>query len=273
VGPEISRLAAFALPPLEIGVGVAAVVGFHRRLACLALGGMLLVFLAATLHAWLTGSTDNCGCFGELVSRSPQETFYEDLVLLALAVGGLWSSSHPEETRRTRIPSWAKMTLAGGVVVVGFALSHYNGALAITAKGKLRPGLEASHWPISELEAPGYEKKNIALNLKKGTHILVFYSPLCRHCYLSVPQVEELSELPTVDSVVGLSHDRHRPKLFEFFARGMAKRDADYPLVTMPWRFYRQLNRSVPKTVVVNTGMVRMVISGVPTAEELRPHL
>jgi uncharacterized membrane protein YphA (DoxX/SURF4 family) len=273
VGPELSRIAAFALPPFEVGIGLAAIVGYHRRLACLAIAGMLVVFLAATAHAWVTSSTDNCGCFGELVSRSPKETFFEDIALLALAVGGLWSKSGLEEVHRSKIPRWIKTAAVVGVVGAGFVLSYRYGALDIRAGGELRSGLEASGWAITELEAPGYEPKDVSINLKKGTHILVFYSPLCKHCYQSVATVEGLSDLPGVETVVGLSHDRHRPEMFEFFIRGMKERGADYPLVVMPWKDYRTLNRTVPKTVVVKTGMVRMVIPGVPTAKELGPYL
>jgi uncharacterized membrane protein YphA (DoxX/SURF4 family) len=274
VSAEIAKLAAFVLPPIEIGLGLAAMVGAYRRLACLALTGMLLVFMAATAHAWITGSTDNCGCFGELVSRTPKETFYEDSVLLLLAVGGMFSDKvHWQKIGRLRISNLHKVAAVLAVTGLSFVGSYRYGALDIATSGKLRAGLDASEWPISELDTRSYKKQGIDLNLKKGTHVLVFYSPLCKHCYKSIPLVEGYRKLERVDTVAGLSHDRHRTEFHDFFIRGMRDKSADYPLLTMPYEFYRTLNRSVPKTVVIETGVVRMVIPGVPTARQLAPYL
>lgn len=235
--------------------------------------GLLFVFLIATAHAWATGSTDNCGCFGELVARSPKATFFEDLVLMALAGTGMAGRDHLERLGKLELKQWYKAAVVGAAAAAAVAVSVGQGSVGIRAGGKLRPGLDASGWKLTELEIDGYAKKGVRLNLLKGTHLLVFYSPMCKHCWLSVPRIQQLSKVKKLASVVGVSHDRHPPRLFRFFLQGMKERKADYPLHTMKWEQYRQLTRSVPRTVVVKTGVVRVVLKGVPSVKAVREYL
>ena len=272
VGAELSKILAFVLPPFEIALGLAVMVGLWRRLACLGLIGMLLIFMVATGHAWIYGTTDNCGCFGELISRSPKATFIEDSVMLVFALAGLLGKTHLEKLGRFRIRPWMKLTTVLLVGVISAGLSVLSGSLAISIKGKLKPGLDASEWPVSELDTPAYKKKGFKINLEKGTHVLVVYAPLCKHCYSEIPEVAKMHRLlkkKGLAKVAGLSHDLHRPGWFRFFIKGMKSKGADYPLLSMPYSYYRNLNRTVPKTVIIKTGVVRYVIDGVPKAEQL----
>jgi uncharacterized membrane protein YphA (DoxX/SURF4 family) len=273
VGHGLGKALAFALPPMEMAMGLAAVLGFYRRYACMCICGLLIVFLIATGHAWATGSTENCGCFGELLARSPKATFFEDLVFLGLAVVGMFGRDHLERVGKLEIRSWYKAAVVAVVMVASFSISAAQGAFRIRAGGILRPGLDVSGWKLTELSVDGYVKKGVKINLLKGTHLLIFYSPMCKHCWQTVPRVQELSRIKELASVVGVSHDRHQPRLFRFFVKGMNDRGATYPLVTMKWVDYRKLTRSVPKTVVIKTGVVRQVLKGVPSAKAVREYL
>jgi len=272
VSPDLSKWLAVVLPPIEIGLGLAVMLGLWRRLSCLGIVLMLVVFLVATGHAWLYGTTDNCGCFGELVSRSPKETFIEDVVLLILAAAGMLEKSHFAKIGRFRIHPWMKLVGVLLLMVASAVTSVLSGGLNITTKGKLKKGLDASAWPIKELDTPAYEKKGATLNLKKGTHVLVVYSPLCKYCYQEIPEVAKMAKLfqkKGLATVAGLSHDLHRDKFFRIFVNEMKNKGAEYPLFTMPYEFYRNLNRSVPKTVIIKTGVVRYVIKGIPETDKL----
>jgi uncharacterized membrane protein YphA (DoxX/SURF4 family) len=71
---------AFAIPPLEILVGVYLLLGFQARLA--ALGSVLLLgmFMVALIRALILGDTNHaCGCFGAGSTANP---------ILAFLTGG-----------------------------------------------------------------------------------------------------------------------------------------------------------------------------------------
>ena len=73
---------------LEIGLGVALVLGIRRRWILWPTGALIVLFLVLTGRAywlWSNGLLDeeaSCGCFGNLVDRTPAEAFWQDLVML-----------------------------------------------------------------------------------------------------------------------------------------------------------------------------------------------
>lgn len=69
----------------EFLIGLYLLVGVYRRgVPLLALIAMLL-FTPLSLYLWLSGTIDDCGCFGEAVIISNRATFIKNIVLLALA--------------------------------------------------------------------------------------------------------------------------------------------------------------------------------------------
>ncbi len=271
VGHGLSKIAAIVLPPLEMGIGLVAILGPKRRLASTILSGLLVIFMAATAHAWLYGTTDNCGCFGEFVSRSPKATFFEDaLMLLAAGLGML--VPHPEKTARPTRP-WLRWLAAGLVVVAAAGLSVSRGSLSISPSGKLKEGLSVEGWKLAELDVPGYKKKGIHPNLSRGTSVVVFFSPLCQHCWASIPDVAALKGVRGADWVFAVADDRYKAAYFELFVQGMKKYKVDYPIFLIPHATYAKLTRSTPRTVVVKTGVVRLVLDGVPPKGPLEEFL
>lgn len=271
VGHGLSKIAAILLPPLELGIGILAIFGPRRRLAAGLLVGFLLVFMGATAHAWLYGTTDNCGCFGEFVSRSPKATFFEDAFMLAAALLGALVSQPQRPPGRFK--TWMRWALAGLAVVASAGLSLANGALGISPGGKLKVGLAVENWHLRELNVPGYKKKGIHPNLSRGTSVVVFFSPLCRHCWAAIPDVGKLQGIPGADWVLAVADDRHKKEYFQLFVQEMHDQGVDYPIFLIPHAIYAKLTRSTPRTVVIRTGVVRLLIEGVPERAPLEQYL
>ncbi len=271
VGHGIAKAAAVLLPPLELGIGVLALLGPKRRLAAAALVGLLVIFLAATGHAWLHGTTDNCGCFGEFVSRSPKATFFEDsFMLVAALLGSL--VSHPRKPPG-RFQKWMRWSVAGLAVLVGLGVSLANGSLGISPGGSLKVGLAVENWPIVELDVPGYTKKDIHPNLSRGTSVVVFFSPLCKHCWKAIPDVGKLVGIKGADWVFAVADAKHKKEYFKMFVEGIKNAGVDYPIFLLPHSVYSKLTHSTPRTVVIRTGVVRLVIEGVPKRAPLEQYL
>jgi uncharacterized membrane protein YphA (DoxX/SURF4 family) len=80
----------WALPFLEIVLGLLLIVGYGTRLAA-AIGGVLMVlFIAAVGSSWARGLSIDCGCFGGGGQVAPGQTRYvqeilRDVGLLLLA--------------------------------------------------------------------------------------------------------------------------------------------------------------------------------------------
>ena len=86
VGPGAAAVAAPALIALELALAAALLAGYRTRLAAIATGLLLVIFIG--LEAWglSRGRTETCGCFGAYVQRTPLEVILEDILFLGLAV-------------------------------------------------------------------------------------------------------------------------------------------------------------------------------------------
>ena len=75
----------YALPMIEIILGVLLVLGLFTRLTALAFGGLMIVFIIGIASAWARGLTIDCGCFGGGGAIDPDQTRYPLEILRDLA--------------------------------------------------------------------------------------------------------------------------------------------------------------------------------------------
>jgi hypothetical protein len=70
---------------LEFALGGLMLFPFYvkrlMQLSFLMLGG----FTIHLIYLWSTGDTENCGCFGEMISMTPEQSILKNLVMLAVA--------------------------------------------------------------------------------------------------------------------------------------------------------------------------------------------
>jgi len=150
---EIARLGVtFGLPEMTVGMAALALeaaIGFslltnlRRRGVLLAATALVLFFLFLTGRtAWraahgLADAGSSCGCFGNLVERSPTEAFVQDLLLMAPALALAWLG---RPGARSRIGLRAAVVTILTVGVVLFA--HLAPGLPIDDWAtRLRPGV------------------------------------------------------------------------------------------------------------------------------------
>jgi uncharacterized membrane protein YphA (DoxX/SURF4 family) len=61
--PAIAELIGYALPPLEILIGLFLVVGLFVRIAAFTAGGLMVVFIIGIASVWVRDISIQCGCF------------------------------------------------------------------------------------------------------------------------------------------------------------------------------------------------------------------
>ena len=83
-----AKAVAFVALGLEIGLGLLLVLGVRRSWVLIPTALLVVAFLALNGRAWyldahgLRNEAASCGCFGNLVDRTPAEAFWQDLLLL-----------------------------------------------------------------------------------------------------------------------------------------------------------------------------------------------
>lgn len=94
---DVAAYVGYALPTIEIILGLLLVLGLFTRVAAILTSLLVVAFVIGIAQAWARGLTIDCGCFGGGGTVSADETNYlqrlvEDVGLLAC---GLWLSWRP----------------------------------------------------------------------------------------------------------------------------------------------------------------------------------
>jgi hypothetical protein len=140
-------LSAWGLITLEFGLGVALLI-YYRPKITLPLAGMLfLVFLGGTGWTWLSGSTEDCGCFGDYVKHTPRQAVVHDLIFLGATVLA-WLGSLRGKTAESRV----KVMTVVVACVVGLLLPV---AFGFPVSKISQPPTKAVETPPEQLEMGG----------------------------------------------------------------------------------------------------------------------
>ncbi len=82
----ISLALAFFLSAIEFTTGIALIINVKPRLSSLASLLFMVVFTPLTFYIAIANPVTDCGCFGDALVISNWETFYKNIVLLAMAI-------------------------------------------------------------------------------------------------------------------------------------------------------------------------------------------
>ena len=77
---------SIALIIIEVMLGVMILIGFKSKLTAWGLLAIMLVFLFLTWYSAYYEKVQDCGCFGDALKLSSWDTFYKNIVLVALVI-------------------------------------------------------------------------------------------------------------------------------------------------------------------------------------------
>jgi len=94
---DVAGAVGYALPILEVAVGLLLVVGLFTRVSAIISGLLMVAFIIGISSAWARGLAIECGCFGNGGTIAASQTQYpweiaRDVGLLACAV---WLALRP----------------------------------------------------------------------------------------------------------------------------------------------------------------------------------
>ena len=85
----MANLFGYALPWIEIGIGLLLVLGALVRINGLLGALIMLAFIIAIAQAWARGLSIDCGCFGDGGEIDPEDTKYLSTIIRDLGLLGL----------------------------------------------------------------------------------------------------------------------------------------------------------------------------------------
>ena len=241
---ELLAFSAWGLIALEFALGIGLLI-FYRPKIMLALTSLLwIIFLGATSWAWLTGATEECGCFGVWVEYSPAQAVMENLTLLfaTLIARVLYKESYRTQSR---VKAWC------------VALSFLIGAALPLTMGFPLSRITQSPWENIEIELSKLQIRGLdRVDLSRGSHLLIIMDTDCEHCKEALPEMDALAEANDLPSVTVLcpNDDSARKRFIQEFQPA-------FPLGQIEERvFFRILGLGdVPRTILVKDMRVQGV--------------
>jgi len=85
----MANLLGYALPWIEIGIGLLLVLGALVKINGLLGALIMLAFITAIAQAWARGLSIDCGCFGDGGAVDPEDTKYLSTIIRDIGLLGL----------------------------------------------------------------------------------------------------------------------------------------------------------------------------------------
>ncbi len=245
---------------LEAGLGLALLLGLRRSWVLVPAALLVAFFLTLTGRAWWLAAHGlqpdiSCGCFGNLVERTPAEAFWQDLLLL---VPPLFLSFLGRERGAPRFPPVrTALAAAAALAAVGFAWKAPELPLDDLAT-RLRPGAQ-----VNEMCAGSGDQRiclgTVVPELRQGDHLVVMAS-------LDDPQLTG-----SVDALNAYAGEAGKPALWVLAAVTPEQRQAFFwkwgPVFQIretPPELLRPLYRRLPRAFMVKDGRVTRTFAGMP---------
>ncbi len=253
---------------LEVFLGGALLLAVRRWWILWPTSALVVFFLFLTGRAYwraahgVVSEDAGCGCFGNLVERTPAEAFWQDLLLMvpALLLAFLGHDRGTPQPRR-RLAAIAAATL--GVVL--FAWKAPELPLDDLAT-RLKPGVEAMAICAGSEDSGSRVCMDAVLpEIAEGEHLVVMAEleggPLADH-------VEALNEYHWAGSgpPLWVLTAATSEQLFGFrFSRGPS-----FELREAPAALLRPLYRTLPRSFLVRDGRVVETYSGLPPLDSIK---
>jgi uncharacterized membrane protein YphA (DoxX/SURF4 family) len=258
-----ARFAILAIA-LEVGLGAALLLGVRR------LGVLLPAVLLVGFFLFLTGRTywraehgllvdeGSCGCFGNLVQRSPAEAFWQDLALLVptllLAFVGRPAVDKAAKTFPP-VRTALGLLLAGGAAALAWKAPDLPLDNLAT---RLKPGVKLAG--ICAGESPEVVcLDNVTPDLRQGKHWVVITAldnPTFEAAIGRLNAYATAGGQPPVTVLANATPQEH----FKFFWT----RAPSFPLKEVPPALLRPLYRSLPRSFEIEDGKVTRTFPGLP---------
>ena len=258
---------AFVALALEVFLGSALILGLRRRWLLVVTSLLVLFFVFLTGRAYqrhlqgiepLEGSS--CGCFGNLVERTPAEAFWQDLALMLPALLLAWWVVGG--TRRGSGALWMVVTgLALGIVVLAWKAPELPLDNLAT---RLSPGVEVESFCAgSQDDGSRICLDAILPELVEGRHVVILADLADETFGEEVSRLNEYHWSGEEPRLWVLSANTEE-ELFAFrLGRGPA-----FSIREVPGPLLDPLYRTLPRSFVAVDGVVTETWTGLPPLEE-----
>jgi uncharacterized membrane protein YphA (DoxX/SURF4 family) len=252
---------AWIVLALEAGLGVAMLLNIRRLWVLVPTALLVLFFLFLTGRNYyraengLVVETTSCGCFGNLVNRTPSEAFWQDLGLLGLPML-LAFLGRPRGVRQVPLARTA-LAVAAAAGAVAFAMRAPELPLDDLAT-RLKPGVRIDTLCAGQ-GTTALCLSNLAERITKGRHLVV------------MADLDDPAFTRSIDLLNAYADTGRSPELVVLSASAPERHKAfrwkwgpSFEVLEVPEALLRPLYRRLPRSFEVVDGQVKDTFSGLP---------
>ncbi len=237
-------LSAWGLIALECALGIGLLISYRPRMIFALTSLLWLAFLGATSWAWLTGATEECGCFGAWVKYSPGQAVIETLILMVATLAA-WVCHKEVPSSHSRPKTWGVLV----AFLVGLSLPFVFGFPVSR--------IVQSPWEMMEVELSRLQIQGLdPVDLSQGAYLIILLDTECEHCKEVLPVMDALAEGGDLPHLIALcmNGESDRMRFVETFHPAFSLGQIDKEVF---WRLLGQ--GDVPRTILVKDGRVQNV--------------
>lgn len=259
----LAQLVALAAIAIEVALGTALVLGLRRWWVVVPTAVLVVFFLFLTGRSYwrfeqgLITEADSCGCFGNLVSRTPAQAFWQDLALLGLPliftfVG--WPRGQKRQPVR-------RLALAAMLTVAAVVLSLMAPELPIdNLATRLKPGVQVAELCAGARNDPARIcLDTLIAELDRGHHWIVM---------TGLDEESFLESVPRLNAAVMDGSERHlwivTAAAEEVVGEFIWTQAPAFEVREAPQAMLRPLYRRLPRSFEVVDGQVLATTAGLP---------
>ncbi len=249
---------SFATPIIVVGVaveaalGLALLSGFRRPLILAGATVLMAGFFGLTMYEYFVPSKDasSCGCFGNLIVRTPGQAVIGDGAFLVLALLA-WLGRPRGAFRAARWVAPALGALAGA----GLALAAPHLPLDDWAT-RLKPGARTAELRLDDLLP----------ELQRGRHLVLLVDRADEKTRGEIGRVNrELALKASKTPVLGLAEENEQLAMEFTWTAAPA-----FDVRSAPFMILKPLYRTLPRAFLVQDGVVVKVWNSIPPDDALK---
>lgn len=247
--------AAWFFISLEFMLAIGLLFNLKPRLFLPMMLATLLGFIGVTAYLLVQGINVNCGCFGNVIQRTPEQVIIEDAVMF---VALLFSYIILFDDRKKK--SWVKIfSFSGGALAIALLLTGLSAQLPVDSfVTELKEGRMFTSWPI----------EGMFLDLNKEQRVVFLFSTKDAEIEQQIQRMNAIAQTENIPTCVGLIVDGSEQLGTLVFQYGTA-----FPVGALEPRFAKQLYRFLPRTFILDHGFVKSVWNGVPSPDDVKTKL
>ncbi len=264
--PETFEIFALAALAVEAALGMALLLGLRRLWVMVPVTLLVALFVALNGRTWWLSAhgqaagSASCGCFGNLVQRTPAEAFWQDLLLLVPALLLAWRGRRqpPTAPPRTGVGVRPVVVALFTLAVVVFAWRAPALPLDDLAT-RLKPGAAVDQLCAGDPRGGGACLNTVVPDLDHGNHLVVLGDVGDPALARAVPALNAYAGSPNAAAVWLLTAADEASQRKFFWKWGPTFR-----IVEAPAELLRPLYRRLPRSFAVQDGRVTATFSGLP---------